>query len=85
MYAILTDSQYIMPQLAPDGNYCPSNVVGDINGDGIVNILDIVNAVNIVLSGNYQDEVDLNGDGLNNILDIILIVNIILGERSDYK
>ena len=80
MYTVLTDSQYKLPQLAPDGNYCPSNVVGDINGDGIVNILDIVNAINIVLSGNYQEEVDLNGDGANNILDIILIINIIQGQ-----
>jgi hypothetical protein len=29
MYAIITDTQYNIPQLAPDGNYCPS--VG-ING-----------------------------------------------------
>ena len=80
MYAILTDPQYIMPQLAPDGNYCPSSVLGDVNGDGIVNILDIVNAVNIVLLGSYQVEADLNSDGVNNILDIILIINIIQGE-----
>ena len=80
MYAMLTDFQYKMPQLAPDGNYCPSNIVGDINGDGIVNILDIVTTINIVLSGNYQTEADLNGDGMNNILDIILLVNIIQGE-----
>jgi len=35
MYTILTNPQYKLPQLAPNGNYCPSNVAGDINGDGI--------------------------------------------------
>lgn len=26
MYALITDPQYKLPQIAPDGNYCPSNV-----------------------------------------------------------
>lgn len=26
MYALITDPQYILPQLAPDGNYCPEGV-----------------------------------------------------------
>ena len=82
MYAILTDPQYIMPQLAPDGNYCPSSVLGDVNGDGIVNILDIVNAVNIVLLGSYQVEADLNSDGLVNVVDVIQLVNIILSSNQ---
>ena len=81
MYAILTDPQYKLPQLAPDGNYCPSvAITGDVNGDGVVNILDVVAAVNIVLSGEYQVSVDLNEDGSADILDVILIVLIIQGE-----
>jgi|TARA_B100001971_G_scaffold35755_1_gene30818 hypothetical protein len=81
MYAILTDPQYKLPQLAPDGNYCPSEAItGDVNGDGVVNILDVVAAVNIVLSGEYQGSVDLNEDGSVDILDVILVVLIIQGE-----
>ena len=81
MYEILIEPQYIMPQLAPDGNYCPSEgVTADVNGDGIVNILDIVAAVNIVFSGEYEVSVDLNEDGSVDILDVILIVIIIQGE-----
>ena len=55
-------------------------MIGDINGDGTVNILDIVEVVNIVLSGNYQLTADVNSDGSLDILDIILIVTIIQGE-----
>ena len=51
---------------------------GDINLDGLVNILDVISLVNIVLAGEQGDNTDLNSDGTTNILDIILLVNIIL-------
>ena len=81
MYTIITDPQYKLPQLAPDGNYCPANnILGDLNNDSLVNILDIINIVNIVLSNEYSDIADLNQDQENNILDIIFLVNIILSK-----
>lgn len=80
MFAIVNDPQYKLPQLAPDGNYCPAeSMQGDINGDGIINILDIIATVNIVLGGEFNSDADLNGDYNVDILDVILIVNIILG------
>ena len=55
------------------------SVFGDVNGDAIVNILDVIQCINIVL-GNAEsvDLADLNDDGIINILDIITLVNIIL-------
>jgi len=58
-------------------NY-PSSMPGDINNDEIVNILDIVQLANMILSGEYTENADLNSDGSVNILDIVQIVNIIL-------
>ena len=58
-------------------NY-PSSMAGDINGDEIVNILDIVLLANMVLSGEYSNAGDINSDGILNILDIVQITNIIL-------
>ena len=56
-----------------------NNLAGDINGDEVVNILDVVSIVNIVLgSEGYTSAADLNDDGIVNILDIIQTVNIIL-------
>jgi CubicO group peptidase (beta-lactamase class C family) len=52
--------------------------IGDINSDGIINILDVVQAVNLILSNFYQESADLNDDGIINVLDIVQIVNIIL-------
>jgi len=54
------------------------NVVGDINGDGILNILDIVSLVNLVLLGDFNQAGDMNLDGIINILDIVSLVNVIL-------
>ena len=53
--------------------------LGDINGDSSVNIQDIVLAVNLVLSGEYNNLADLNSDSTIDILDIVALVNIILG------
>ena len=51
---------------------------GDFNNDGVVNILDVIQLVNIVLINEYNDTVDMNEDGVVNILDVVQLVNIIL-------
>ena len=43
----------------------------DVNGDGIVNILDLVT----VASGFGTDSPDINGDGIVNILDLVAVAN----------
>ena len=55
-----------------------NNLVGDINGDNEVNILDIISLVNFILANEYEANGDLNNDGEINILDIVALVNIIL-------
>ena len=51
---------------------------GDLNGDGIVNVLDVVQIVNLVLTNEYEENGDLNEDGIVNVLDIVQLVNIVL-------
>jgi hypothetical protein len=54
-------------------------VAGDLNDDGLVNVLDVVIMVNIVLGiEENQPAADLNGDGLTNVLDVVILVNWIL-------
>ena len=55
----------------------------DLNNDGIIDILDIVQTVNIVMgnidaSDSQICSADVNSDGIIDILDIVLIVNIIM-------
>ena len=52
---------------------------GDINGDGSVNVMDIVLLVNYILNDLYITEGDINDDGTLNILDIVTLTTIILG------
>ena len=56
-----------------------SSVTGDVNGDDIVNVIDIVVTINLILTGNeYLSSADQNSDGIVNVLDIVQLVNIIL-------
>ena len=56
-----------------------SSLDGDLNGDGQIDILDIIALVNMILNGDYSASADLNEDGAINILDIVIYKNIILG------
>ena len=54
-------------------------LVGDINEDGLLNVLDLVEIVNIILSDDdYESVADVNEDGAINILDLVMLANIIL-------
>ena len=62
---------------SPD--YLMDITLGDLNGDEILNILDIVVLTNLILSGDESNQAgDLNQDGYYNILDIVILVNLIL-------
>ena len=80
MFNLITDPVHKIPQLAPDGNYCPfTGLLGDVNGDGILDILDIIMMVGIILGNNpFSYSADMNSDGIVNILDVIALVNSIL-------
>ena len=58
---------------------CPDDaLLGDLNDDGILNVLDIVLMVNMVLDNGYDGVADMNGDGTVNVLDIVTLINTIL-------
>ena len=69
-----------VPKTREEGNYCPeNNILGDVNGDQVVDVLDIVFIVNIILGNSeFNSNADLNSDGGINIQDVILTINIIL-------
>ncbi|MBT3251799.1 MAG: hypothetical protein HN729_02315 [Candidatus Marinimicrobia bacterium] len=63
----------------------PSGIIGDVNNDGSVDVLDIVRIVNIIV-GNLPEPTgyelwagDFNADGNLNVLDVIAIINVIIG------
>ena len=75
-----TDLPYIARAQKYSVDYFGDNnaLPGDINEDGILNILDLVTLVNLILSDEYMATGDLNEDGVLNVLDIVLLANLIL-------
>jgi len=56
-------------------------ILGDVNQDDAVNILDIVLLAQIILEGLYLEQGDINEDQVISILDIIALINLILLEN----
>ncbi|UCE17158.1 MAG: dockerin type I repeat-containing protein [Gemmatimonadota bacterium] len=65
----------------------PTAERGDVNGDGGINVLDVLAVVNdilgtVPLTGDAPIRADCNGDEEINVLDALGIVNVILGIAS---
>ena len=63
---------------------CPTSGTGDVNADGSINVIDIVEIVDAILNSPFTDEcvqssADYNLDGSVNVSDIVAIVELILG------
>ena len=69
---------YVGGKLTIELGYIP----GDANGDGLVNVTDIVATVNYIMEkpseGFNKAAADLNGDGEINVTDIVKMVSIIM-------
>jgi uncharacterized protein (TIGR02145 family) len=52
--------------------------LGDLNGDGTINVIDIVMAVDLILNDNYDLVGDVNEDGQLNVIDIVILVDWVL-------
>ena len=55
-----------------------SFVSGDMNGDGTINVLDIIEIIGLIMDNQYTEIGDYNGDGELNVIDIVSIVFLIL-------
>ena len=55
------------------------DVLGDVNQDGLVNLLDVGPFVDLISSGQFQLEADTNQDGQVNLLDVALFVKLLTG------
>ena len=56
-------------------------LVGDVNGDGKVNVSDVSALINMIMGLTAMDQsaADVNGDGYVNVSDVSALINLILG------
>ena len=54
-------------------------LVGDVNGDGVVDLLDVAPFVDLILGGGFDPNADVNGDGVVDLLDVAPFVDLIGG------
>lgn len=78
---LLSDSRGIIRDVTVE----PALLMGDVNGDELVNVTDIIGIVNYILNAPsasfVEDTADVNEDGIINVTDVIAIVNYILATK----
>ena len=65
---------FLGPFQGGDGRYFVTTleevVVGDINCDGVIDLLDVDPFVELLTSGQFDEKADINGDGVVDLLDV---------------
>ena len=54
-------------------------ILGDINGDGNVNLIDVEPFVALLVAGRFQTAADINCDGAVDLLDVGAFVDLLVG------
>ena len=57
----------------------PPTVLGDVNLDGTVDLLDVAPFVDLLANGDFQPEADINQDGIVDLLDVAPFVDLLSG------
>ena len=72
----LTDQQFLNSPMFSDP--FAQFLLGDVNQDGVVDLIDVPAFIDRLLSGLYQGEADLNGDFVVNLLDVAPLVELLI-------
>ena len=57
-----------------------SPLLGDVNGDGVVDFSDIPSFISVLQSGDFLDEADINGDGRVDFADIPFFIDLLIAQ-----
>ena len=60
----------------------PKTLLGDVNGDGKINISDVTSVISGITKGEYSADADINSDGVVDIKDVETLLNAILGKET---
>jgi len=86
------DGWFALTALTPDGKDFTSkknaivgltpHLLGDVNGDGRINIADVTQVINANNKGKYERQMDINSDGKVDMEDAKAITDTILGKST---
>ena len=71
------------PSPGADNEFCGPCLDGDVSGDGLLNVLDVVNMVQAIVN-QATDTLscgDISGDDIINVIDVVQLVQIIVNSR----
>ena len=69
-----TDFDAVLAELGGD-----DVLVGDVNCDGEINLLDVAPFVDLISTGGFSAKADINGDGTVDLLDVTPFVDLLAG------
>ena len=78
-----TDGGFIPRAMKYGMDYFSNSLIGDINQDSVIDVLDIIYVVNFIMGTTtptleQESTSDINQDGAIDVLDVLLIINIII-------
>ena len=76
-YTIPTENKLV---ITPGNGIGTGGILGDLNGDGKVDIADAVTVLNIMASSEYDAAADINNDQKVDIADFVSILNIMAAQ-----
>ncbi len=70
-----------VPEATTDDGSCIYDLLGDLDENESLNVLDVIQMVNLILALEYSFIADMNTDGAVDVLDVVQLVEIILNEN----
>ena len=73
------DEEVAYDNIVVRGDFTDKGIVGDVNCDGAVDLLDIEPFVQAITNNVFDFKADINGDGEDNLLDVAGLVQLLTG------
>ena len=70
---------FVNPNGEARGYMIPEVLVGDVNLDGLINLLDVPAFIDAIQGPGFIDEADINRDGVMDLLDVAPFVVLLSG------
>ena len=70
--------QVVLDNLVIRGDSADTFMIGDVNCDGVVDLLDIGPFVDALINDVFDEKADINGDGADDLLDIADFVDLLI-------